>query len=157
MFPCVFTEERIESCHTVRKHKSVECCSDVCPSVSFFHLHIWLWSSTRVTNSFLVTSKTKPLVHQFDQEASSRKSPSCSKCHPLWIMEACFCEPSMQCNRIFSLNSSPDVWLDASLFLSSTGSYFDLRAWFFSDMLFQLLDLLLRGMCLSKTYSFKLI
>ncbi len=51
------------------------------------------------------------------------KSPGCSKHPPLWIMEAtCFCDPSM--------NSSPDLCLDANLFLRSTGSYFDLRAWF---------------------------
>ncbi len=30
----------------------------------------------------------------------------------------------------FFLNFSPDVWLDANLFLSSTGSYFDPRVWF---------------------------
>ncbi len=30
----------------------------------------------------------------------------------------------------FFLNSSPDVWLDENLFLSSTESYFDRRAWF---------------------------
>ncbi len=30
----------------------------------------------------------------------------------------------------FLMNSSPDVWLDAKLFLCYTGSYFDLRDWF---------------------------
>ncbi len=37
---CVFTEERIESGHTGIKPRSVECCSDVCPSVDFSYLHI---------------------------------------------------------------------------------------------------------------------
>ncbi len=40
LFSCVFTEERIEFGHTAIKSRSVECCSDVCPSVSFSNLHI---------------------------------------------------------------------------------------------------------------------
>ncbi len=64
VFSCVFTEERIASGHTSIKPKSVECCSDVCPSVDISHLHIWSWSSTRVTIRFLVTSLTKALLHQ---------------------------------------------------------------------------------------------
>ncbi len=39
-FSYVFTEERIESGHAVIKAILVECCSDVCPSLSFSHLHI---------------------------------------------------------------------------------------------------------------------
>ncbi len=39
-FSFVFTEERIEFGHTAIKPRSVECCSDVCPSVDFSHLHI---------------------------------------------------------------------------------------------------------------------
>ncbi len=35
VFPCVFTEGRIEFGHTSIKPRQVECCSDVCPSVSF--------------------------------------------------------------------------------------------------------------------------
>ncbi len=35
VFSCVFTEERIEFGHT-----AIKCCSDVCPSVGFSHLHI---------------------------------------------------------------------------------------------------------------------
>ncbi len=56
---CVFTEERIEF-STAIKPRSVECCSDVCPSVDFSHLYIWSWSSTRVTIRFLVTTQPKP-------------------------------------------------------------------------------------------------
>ncbi len=64
VFSCVFTEERIESGHTDIKPRSVECCSDVCPSVGFSHLYIWSRSSTRVTIKFLVTTLTKALLHQ---------------------------------------------------------------------------------------------
>ncbi len=135
VFSCVLRllpEERIESCHTAIKPRLVECCSDVCPSVDFSHLHIWSSSSTRVTIRFLVTTITKALLHQllrFEQMSSPRKSPGCFKLLPLRVTETtCFCDSSMQHN--FFLNSSPDVWLDTNLFLSSTGSSFDLRAWF---------------------------
>ncbi len=40
VFSCVFTEERIASGHTSIKHRLVECCSGVCPSVGFFYFHI---------------------------------------------------------------------------------------------------------------------
>ncbi len=64
VFSCVFIEERIEFRHTAIKPRSVEWCSDVCPSVSFSNLHIWSWSSTRVTIRLLVTTLTKALLHQ---------------------------------------------------------------------------------------------
>ncbi len=60
VFSCVFTEERIEFGHTTIMPRLVECCSDVCPSVDSSYLHIWSWSSTRVTISFLATSLDKP-------------------------------------------------------------------------------------------------
>ncbi len=41
VFSWVFTEERIESCHTTIKPRSMECCSGFCPSVDFSYLHIW--------------------------------------------------------------------------------------------------------------------
>ncbi len=43
VFPCVLPEERIEPCHTAIKLRLVECCSDVCPSIDFCHLHIQSW------------------------------------------------------------------------------------------------------------------
>ncbi len=64
VFSCVYTEERIESCHTAIKPRLMECCSGVCPSADFSYLHIWSWSSTRVTIRFLVTTLTKALLHQ---------------------------------------------------------------------------------------------
>ncbi len=60
LFSCVFTEQRIASCRTAIKPRSMECCSDVCPSVGFSHLYIWSWSSTRVTIRFLVSTQPKP-------------------------------------------------------------------------------------------------
>ncbi len=66
--PCVysfdFTEESNEFGHTAIKPRSVGCCSDVCPFVHFSYLHIWSWSSTRVTIRFFVTTLTKALLHQ---------------------------------------------------------------------------------------------
>ncbi len=131
MFSCVFTEERIESGHTGIKPRSVECCSDVCPSVDFSYLHIWSWSSTRMTIRFLVTSLDKALLHQL---LSLARRPALGRV--LMVQTS-----SIKGNRDymllwpfnetdFFLNSSPDVWLDTNLFLSSTGSSFDLRAWF---------------------------
>ncbi len=46
------------------KPRLLECCSDVCPSEDFSHLHIRSWSSTRVTIRFFVTTLTKALLHQ---------------------------------------------------------------------------------------------
>ncbi len=40
VFSCVFTEEKIEFGNTAMRPRSGECCSDVCPSVGFSHLHI---------------------------------------------------------------------------------------------------------------------
>ncbi len=130
MFSCVFTEERIEFGHTDIKPRSVDCCRDVCSSVGFSHLHIWSWSSTRVTISFFVTTRNQSPTDQLLSLASSRKSPGCFKLLLLWIMATRFCESSAQQN-VF-LNSSPDLWLDTILFLSSTGIFFFyLRAYFY--------------------------
>ncbi len=40
VFSCGYTEERIESCHTAIKPRSMECCSCGCPSADFSYLHI---------------------------------------------------------------------------------------------------------------------
>ncbi len=129
MFSFVFTEERIEFGHIAIKPRSVECCSGVCPSMEISYLHIWSWSSTTVTIMFLVTTLSKALLHQLLSLASSKKNPGCFKLLPLRVTETtCFCDLSMK--QIFFLNSSPDVWLYANLFLSSTDCSFDPRAWF---------------------------
>ncbi len=102
VFSCVLHEERIESCHTATKPSLVECCSDVCPSVDFSHLHISSWSSTRVTIRFLVTTLTKALLHHLlSSMSSSKKSPRCFELLPLRVTETtCFCDPSVK--QIFS-------------------------------------------------------
>ncbi len=87
-----------------------------------------------------------PSIAQFGQEASSEKNPGSFKPLPLRVTETtCFCNPSMK--NMFFLNSSPDVWLGPNQFLSSTDCSFDPGAWFFSDIHYQLLDLLLRRVC----------
>ncbi len=122
VFSCVFTEERIASGHTSIKHRSMECCSDVCPSVGFSYLHIWSWSSTRVTIRFLITTLTKALLHQL---LSLARRPGRVKLLPLRLTETtCFCETSMQHNFFF-LNSSPDVWFTAIL----SQSYTEGKSW----------------------------
>ncbi len=126
MFSFVFTEERIEFGHTTIKPRSVECCSDVCPSVDFSYLHIWSWRSTRVTIRFFVTTLTKALLHQLlslGRRPALRRILVVSKFRDYMLLWP-FNEAE------FFLNSSPDVWLDANLFLSSTDSSFDPRAWF---------------------------
>ncbi len=40
VFSCVFTEDRIEFGQTAMNPRLVDCCSDVCPSVGFSHLHV---------------------------------------------------------------------------------------------------------------------
>lgn len=65
VFSCfIFTEERIEFGHNSIKHRLVKCCSYVCPSVGFSHLHIWPWGSNIVTISILVNCPNKALFYQ---------------------------------------------------------------------------------------------
>ncbi len=51
---CIFTE-KLEFSHFSHSSPDWWCRSDVCPSVSFSHLHIRSRSSTRVTISVLIT------------------------------------------------------------------------------------------------------
>ncbi len=143
VFSCVFTEERIEFGHTAIKPRSVECCSDVCPSVGFSHLHIWSWSSTRVTIRFLVTSITKSLLHQLlslARRPALGRGPGCFKLLPLRIMEAtCFCEPSMQ--QIFFLTLPQMCGLTQTCFWALQADSLTSGLGFCSDMHYQLLDL----------------
>ncbi len=64
MVSCIFTENKLEFGHFVIKPRLVECHSDVCPYVSFSHLHIRLCSSTRVTISVFLTSLAKTIFLQ---------------------------------------------------------------------------------------------
>ncbi len=144
MFSCIYTEERIEFCHTGIKSRSMECCSDVCPSVEFSYHHIWSWSSTRVTIRLFVTTLTQALIRQL--EASSKKNPGCFKLLPLRVTETTrFCDPSMK--NIFSW-TLPQMcgcfWALQTVLLTAGLD-------FCSNMHYQLLDLL-RRVCLSKLY-----
>ncbi len=59
LFSCVFTEERVwPQCHKVQIGGVLQWC------LGFSHLHIWSWSSTRVTIRLLVTSLDKALLRQ---------------------------------------------------------------------------------------------
>ncbi len=99
-----------------------------CPSVDFSYLHIRSWSSTIVTVKLFVTTLTKAILHQLLSLASYKKNPGCIKLLPLRVTETTyFCDLS---KYFFFLNPSPDVWLDTNLFLISTDSSFDPRAWF---------------------------
>ncbi len=109
-----FTEERIESCHTTIKSRSMECCSNVCPSVRFSYLHILSWSSTRVTIRFLVTSVDKALLHQL---LSLARRPALGRIlvvsnffHLRVTETTCFCEPSVKQNFFSELFPRCVAW-----------------------------------------------
>ncbi len=98
LFSCVFTEERIEPCHTAIKPRSVGCCSDVCPSVDFSYIHIWV--NSRVTIRLLVTTLTKVLLHQLLslawRPALGRVLVVSNFFHLRVTETTCFCDPSMK-------------------------------------------------------------
>ena len=48
-----FTEERLPLGHSARKPRSVECCSDSCPSGSFSHLHLGSLNLSRSDHQLL--------------------------------------------------------------------------------------------------------
>ncbi len=120
---CVFTEERIEFGHTAIKPRSVDCCSDVCPSVGFSHLHISTWSSTRRTIRFLITSLDKALLHQFELSLAGRPPLGrvlvVANIFHLRIMETTVLLGKVQKFCLYTIR-----------FLSSAGSSFDFTAWF---------------------------
>ncbi len=127
--------------------RSVECCS-VCPvsfislnkcSISFSHLHIWLWSSSRVTICFLVTTITMTLLHQLLSL-------------PLRIMEAIW---TFNATDFFYWNLPRSV-LTQSFFWALLAVLLTSGLGFCSDTLFQLLDLY-RQLCLSKSCPVNLI
>ncbi len=108
------------------KPRAMECCSGVCPSVDFSHLHIWSWSSTRVTIRFFVTTLTKALLHQLASNFLFWTLPQmCGLTQTcFWALQAVILTPGLV---------------------------------FCSNMHYQLLDLLLRCVCLSKSYPFNWI
>ncbi len=155
MFSCVYTEERIESCHTAIKPRSMECCSDVCPFVDFSYLHIWSWSSTRVTISFLVTTLTTALLHQF---LSLARKPALGRVLVVsnFLTETTFfCDPSKK--HIFCWTLPQMRGLTQTCFWAIQAVILTSGLVFYSDMHYQLLDLLLKHVCLSKWYPFNWI
>ncbi len=100
----VFTEERIEFVHTAIKPRSVECCSDGYPSVGFAHLHIWSWSSTRVTIRFLVASLDNALLFQLLSLAGRTAKlgrAGCAKLLPLENYGSHCALGNLQCSSFF--------------------------------------------------------
>ena len=104
-FHVSFTEERLPSGHSAIKPRSVECCSDGCPSGSFSHLHtgsLELSQSDHRVLGHLSYQGPCPLpIAQFGQAASSRKSPGCSKLLPFKNYGGHCALGNLQCSRIF--------------------------------------------------------
>ncbi len=150
VFSFVFTEDRIEFGPTAKKARLVECCSDVCTSLDFCNLHIWSWSSTRLTIRFFLTTLTKALLHQL---LSLARRPAHKES---WLFQT----SSIKFNRDYML-----LWAfnGAAFFFQMCGltqtCFWALKSvlGFCSDMHYQLLDLMLRNVCLSKSYPFSWI
>ncbi len=123
-----------KDCIWPHQHKAqiggvLQWCLSFCRLLLFLHMIIEFNKSDHQVLGHHSNQSPSPSIVQFCLEASSRKSPGCSKLLPFRVTETTwFCDASMQHN--FFLNSSPDVWFDAILSLSSTCSLFDLRAWF---------------------------
>ncbi len=116
--------------------------------------------STRVTIRFFVTTLTKAFLHQLlsmaRRPAQRRVLVVSNVFH--WGSQretTCFCDPSMK-QKCF-LNYSPDVWLDANCFWALQTVLLTPGLGFCSDMHYQLLDISLRHVCLSKSYPFNWI
>ncbi len=123
-----------KDCIWPHQHKAqiggvLQWCLSFCRLLLFPHMIMEFNKSDHRVLGHHSNQSPSPSIVQFCLEASSRKSPGCSKLLPFRVTETTwFCDASMQHN--FFLNSSPDVWFDAILSLSSTCSLFDLRAWF---------------------------
>ncbi len=159
-FSCVYTEAWIESCHPAMKPRLVECCRDICPSVRFSHLHTVYGAQLELPSASWPTLWT--LLHRlFGQEASSRQRPGCSKLIPLRIMETtCICQPLMQ--QIFFWTLSQISFLtEFCLCTLQVVHSFELRSWLYiyiyAFSAVGAVDLLMRGVCLSKPYLFNWI
>ncbi len=131
-----------------------------CLSLDFSHLHmiIKLNLSEHQVLGHHTNQAPSPSVAQFGKEASSRKNPGCFKLLPL--REFCepstrFCVPSMKQNVFWTL---PRVCgLTQTCFWSLQAVLLTSGLVFCSNMHFQLLDLLLRRVCHSKSYPFNWI
>jgi len=94
-FSCVFTEQKLESGHIKPKIGGVlQWCLSI---VNFSHHHDHWAQPDHQLLGHPSNLSLSPSIAQFGQEASSRKSPDCSKLLPLRIIDAtCFCEPSIK-------------------------------------------------------------
>ncbi len=151
-----FTEERIEFGHTAIKPKSVECCSDACTSVDFSYLHIWSWRSTRVNIGFFVTTLTKALLHQL---LSLARRPALKR---ILVVSNFFhlrvtASVTLQLSRIFFWTLPQMCSLTQTCFWALQTVLLTPGLGFCSYMHYQLLDLLLRHACLSKSNPFNWI
>ena len=107
-FMC-FTEERLPSGNYLAiKPRSVECCSDGCPSGSSSRN-----SSAEPSGSW---SPSPPLA-QFGQAASSRKSHDCSKPLPFKNYGGHCALGNLQCSRIVSIAFPKSVSWHNSVFV----------------------------------------
>ncbi len=140
MISCVFTEERIEFAHTAIKPRSVDCCSDVCPSVGFSYLHLSTWSSTRMTIRFLITSLDKALLHQFELSLAGR--PPLGR---VLVVANIFHLRIMETTVL--LGKVQKSCLDTIQFLSSAGRSFDFTAWVFTLICFVSCEAFYREVC----------
>ncbi len=159
VFSCVFTEERIESCHTAAiKPRSVECCSDVSSYVGFSHLHIWSWSSTRVTIRFFITTLTKALLHQL---LSLARRPALGR---ILVVPNVYIMDNGGYTLLWNVNAAEFFWtlplmcgLIQSCFWTLQAVLLTAGFGFCSDIHFQLLDFLLNHVRLSKSHPFNWI
>ncbi len=140
------------------KPRSMECCRDVCP-VDFSYLHIRSWSSNRVTIRFLVTSLTKALLHQL---LSLARRPALGR---VLLFQTSSIKGIRDYMLLWPFNEADffsELFPRCVAWRKPVSELYRQFFWprglvFFSDMHYQLLDLLLRHVCLSKSYPFNWI
>ncbi len=112
----------------------------------FSYLHIWSLSSTRVTIGFFITTLTKALLYQL---LSLARRPALRRTWllPLSVTETT-CFVTLQWSRFFS-----ELFPRSVAWRKPVSEHY--RQFFWPH--YQLLDLLLRRVCLSKSYPFNWI
>ena len=109
-FRVTFTEERLPSGHSAIKPRSVECCSDDCPSGSFSHLHtgsLELSQSDHRVLGHLSYQGPSPPIAQFGWTASSRKTLQALFTNCLKNSEG---HRNLQCSSFFLAFPRPVPW-----------------------------------------------
>ncbi len=111
--------------------------NSVCIFVCLLWGKDWVWHTTKKPRSvkspymimelnqshhlllgYYYNQSPSPLISQFGQEASSKKSPGCSKLPPFKITEATVCEPSMQQTKFLT---PPQILFWKEVFYSHKG------------------------------------